>query len=459
VKRIPTFWDSAHKADDHATARRDFEQVVKLNPNAGLAYYYLGAIVEATLPEEQQFSRDPQATDNDRRILEFYKKAIATSPTLVRPYLARANVHWYLHHWDKAVKDYTMAITLEPEKVDNYNRRAQVFTEMHEYRKAADDFSTAIEKTADPQQRWPYYQQRADALLDSREFDKAVDDFSHAIAGVLQSMIPYTIGIKEFRVLYPEFDSTPDEALIRKLYSLVQDRGRYEIFAKAFTDEESHHGFDDAAELAGLYYHRADAYNLAGNLRKAMDDYRRALIPFQKFIERYPGLYDRWRPVFVTTDTDDLIDARTVEYPSPKRVRFWLKIVERDDKKTPGSTLGAMEVDCSAKKIKTASITAYDTKGNVLSTTEPNMWETVLPDTLGEHLYEGFCRWPSFPFQCSVPSALPPLTTDAVNAVRGAAGSQDSKSSGSVTESTSLPTVILVLLQLQRGRPEPFRRG
>jgi hypothetical protein len=50
------------------------------------------------------------------------------------------------------------------------------------------------------------------------------------------------------------------------------------------------------------------------------------------------------------------------------------------------------ELDCKARRINGASTVTYDSKGNVLSSSEVSSgWQRVIPDTIGEHIYNGAC--------------------------------------------------------------------
>jgi len=49
------------------------------------------------------------------------------------------------------------------------------------------------------------------------------------------------------------------------------------------------------------------------------------------------------------------------------------------------------EIDCSGKKIKSLSGNTYNKLGNVIYSAGEQDWQSVIPETIGETLYNGMC--------------------------------------------------------------------
>ncbi len=49
-------------------------------------------------------------------------------------------------------------------------------------------------------------------------------------------------------------------------------------------------------------------------------------------------------------------------------------------------------MNCDARQLRTASFVNYDSAGNALASRESDKWTSVIPDTLGETLFNSMCR-------------------------------------------------------------------
>ncbi len=50
------------------------------------------------------------------------------------------------------------------------------------------------------------------------------------------------------------------------------------------------------------------------------------------------------------------------------------------------------ELDCKARRMNTASTATYDPNGRVLNSSEATSgWQPIIPDTIGEQIYNGAC--------------------------------------------------------------------
>ena len=386
-------WYEFHAFYDHqhyGPARLEFQKAVAANPKSGLAYYYLGQIIEATLPDAEKFSQTSQPTETDRKLLDTYGTALALDPTLVPAYTARANIHIYLKHPALALRDYNEAIKLHPKDHEIYNRRAQLLTDNGKNEEAVEDFTKAIANCTDWGLLRAYYEQRGDVSVRIGAFRDAIQDYSQSIRLLLENVVPHMLGLHQFRKLYPEYNAVDDGILSKKLQTVLRPAWDYDVFSKGFleTGDET----SVASELFENYSHRGDAYWLSKNYRKALADYQRILNGLPQFIKDYPDMFERWKPFFVVQDGIEYIDVRTVDLQNDEGVKLWVKGVVNTAGKPSTSSLQETHINCVSRSIRVLSSTKYDSKGTVIGAVSAGEWSSILPDTLGEALYDGMCK-------------------------------------------------------------------
>jgi hypothetical protein len=90
------------------------------------------------------------------------------------------------------------------------------------------------------------------------------------------------------------------------------------------------------------------------------------------------------------TDEEYFIDVKSTDFPANAPVQLWSKTVKKAT-----SEKVAYEMDCKAKRIAQTSFISYDAGGNVVSSSDYSSgWQVIVPDTLGEHLFDGACSLP-----------------------------------------------------------------
>ena len=50
------------------------------------------------------------------------------------------------------------------------------------------------------------------------------------------------------------------------------------------------------------------------------------------------------------------------------------------------------ELNCGATRLRALSRANYDSSGTLTQTREGGAWQSIIPDTLGEALYNGACK-------------------------------------------------------------------
>jgi hypothetical protein len=70
-------------------------------------------------------------------------------------------------------------------------------------------------------------------------------------------------------------------------------------------------------------------------------------------------------------------------------VNLWIKEVRRDN--GPYS-VEQFELNCGARQLRMVSSAEYDAAGNFTGSHQGSEWTSIVPETLGENLYDGVCR-------------------------------------------------------------------
>jgi tetratricopeptide (TPR) repeat protein len=104
-----------------------------------------------------------------------------------------------------------------------------------------------------------------------RNYPKAIEDFSASIQRTLSYAV-FGMNIDQFRRIYPEYDSVPDDALCEKLRALFFPAMKYADFAKQFLIEAKDF---KSTVLPDLYLKRGDAYAALKQTQKANREYDR----------------------------------------------------------------------------------------------------------------------------------------------------------------------------------------
>lgn len=115
------------------------------------------------------------------------------------------------------------------------------------------------------------------------------------------------------------------------------------------------------------------------------------MLDFSRIFRGIPNFADsteRWRALGRTADQEDyFLDAKSAEFPSDGPVRLWVKMAGKRQTQTV-----EYELDCKTKRMNGASTVAYDSSGKILSSSEVGSgWQRIIPDTIGEQIYNGAC--------------------------------------------------------------------
>jgi hypothetical protein len=133
---------------------------------------------------------------------------------------------------------------------------------------------------------------------------------------------------------------------------------------------------------------RADAYLKTGNWHVALIDFRRAVNGFPD----YANGVDRWREVGQTAGVTSYIDMKTFDDAHSGAIKLWIKQAGGTSDTLGPYALQQFELNCGARQIRNVSFANYDEGGNLTRSGQDGRSQSIIPDTLGETLYNGACQ-------------------------------------------------------------------
>jgi tetratricopeptide (TPR) repeat protein len=369
------------KEDYYPKAMQEFEKAALLNPNSPLPRYFIAQVYsKASFWTKKAWASDAGRDETTRNAVQAYTKAIQLDSKFLLGYEHRAGGYLSLKQYPQALKDYDKILALDPENATAYSDRGIAKLETSQYLSATFDFGEAIRRKNEGDTFLPnLYEYRGDANVKLGNYRDAITDYSKAIERRLANDI-FLFSLKQIRALYPEYDGGSDETLCRKLNILFFPQFEYTVFAKQLMEEN---GKWQVSLLNELYEKRGDTYLKVG-------DYRRGVLDFGRIFKGIPNFADstdRWRLLGRSADGEEYyLDVKSADF-SREGVRLWIKTVGKKETQTI-----AYEMDCKMKRINNTSSITYDSRGKVMSSSEMGgEWQRIIPDTIGEQLYNGAC--------------------------------------------------------------------
>jgi tetratricopeptide (TPR) repeat protein len=353
------------------------------NPKSPLPHFFMGRLyAKASFWTKSAWASEEGKNEPSRKALMEYTNAIRLDANLRVAYARRASSYLLLKQYREAIVDYDKVLQLDPENITAYSDRGLAKLELGEYYSAISDFSDSIRKQKPNSEFLELaYENRADAYTNVGNSSSAISDLDKAIEQDL-AKFSIIIDLRDFRAIYPEYRAVADEALVRKIQALFWPELSYEDLSKQLLENKYPMR---PSQLADLYVKRGDAYLKAQNFRKAVAEYNRAFSGFGE----YWKTIERWRLMASSASGEDFyLDVKTLEFSGDGPARLWLKVLS----KKPTHTVDAYEVDCKAKRINQVSTAVYDSNNDVVTSTDLiGGWQRVIPETMGEQLYNGMC--------------------------------------------------------------------
>ncbi|MCX6763726.1 MAG: tetratricopeptide repeat protein, partial [Candidatus Moranbacteria bacterium] len=314
--------------------------------------------------------------------LNYFKEAIKLNPQFAKAYSQVAESLYSLKRYSESIPYYDKVIELEPDNAGAYNDRGLAKTYINDYYSATSDFSDAIRlKKKDQNSLENTYENRANAYIKASNYDRAIEDYSSAIGLKFASTV-FIMSLPQIRTLYPELSDISDKDLLEGLRQKYFPNMSSVDFVGNYKDNSKKIGCDFV--FATLYSNRADVYISKGDFKGATREYTRAT----HCDEKYTSTLDRWKTISKTSDTEYLVDSQTIDFSQGNVVFLWAEILNTNDKSYSKSNF---QINCSEKKIKSLSATNYNSVGNITGNIPAQDWQSVIPETIGEVLYNGMC--------------------------------------------------------------------
>jgi tetratricopeptide (TPR) repeat protein len=370
------------KEDYYPPAMQNFQKAALLNPSSPLPPYFIGQLYsKAAFWTKKAWASDQGRDEQTRNAAQAYTKAIRLDPKFLPAYEERASDYLNLKQYQQALSDYGTVLTLDPENTTAYADRGLAKLETGDNWGAISDFGDAIRREkADASYSPNLYENRADAYVRLGQYSEAIADYNKAIE-LRFGQMTISLSLNQIRGLYPEYDQVSDEALLHKIHDLFWPNMEYVGFAKQLTNEN---GKWAISLLNELYEKRGDTYLRSGDFRRGILDFRRIF----KGMPNFADSTERWRALGRTGNQEGyFLDAKSAEFPSDGPVRLWVKFAGKKETQTV-----EYELDCKTRHMNVASTVTYDSNGTVLTSSEvSNGWQRIIPDTIGEQIYNGAC--------------------------------------------------------------------
>ncbi|MCX6789363.1 MAG: tetratricopeptide repeat protein [Candidatus Gribaldobacteria bacterium] len=369
------------------------KQAQKINPSSALVSYFLG-----TVYEKEAFWSKAAASDisdiagasggykvkTNGIALQYFHEAVTLDPKFAEAYYQAASSLYNLKGYAEAIPFYDRAIELDPNNFGALNDRALAKTYTNDYYGAISDYSQAInlKKTKANSSLDNTYENRASAYVKTTNYESAIEDYSRAIGLKFASTV-FIMSLPQIRAIYPELSDISDKDLLEGLRQKYLPNMSSADFVGNYKDNSKKIGCDFV--FATLYSNRADVYISKGDFKGATREYTRAT----HCDEKYTSTLDRWKTISKTSDTEYLVDSQTIDFSQGNVVFLWAEILNTNDKSYSKSNF---QINCSEKKIKSLSATNYNSVGNITGNIPAQDWQSVIPETIGEVLYNGMCK-------------------------------------------------------------------
>ena len=281
-----TFFYSFDLDSDYSPVLEAYHRAATLNPRTPLPELFIGDLYIIGRLGGMLSRKNAQCLDDvvprtpsclaldelHRSGVRSLTQAIALDPNFGPAYAVRAIAFSKLKEYRQAVRDYDKVLELKPtreaERI-SYNDRGLVKVSLGDYQSAIMDFTQSI--AIGCKENCGSYDNRADAYLKLHNYPKAIEDISASIKETLLYAL-FLMNIDQFRRVYPEYDSVPDDALCERLRALFFPAMSYADFAKQFLIDAKEF---QSTILPDLYLKRGDAYAALKQTQKANKEYDR----------------------------------------------------------------------------------------------------------------------------------------------------------------------------------------
>ena len=376
------------------------ERARELNPEGALVEYFMGVVHQRMAFWTKAAASDISDTvpggegggfkDKARlAALEHYDKAVKLDPAFAGAYAEAAACLLSLRRYADAIPYYSKVIDIQPENAGAYHDRAIAKVNMNDLMGGIDDYSKAIEFMKSSKTS-PHldnaFENRAGAYIKREDYDKAVQDYNRAIGLKFAGQV-LLMNIPQIRTMYPELKNLSDRDMLegfrQKYYSNMAPKDFFDQYQHGIATTEKKEPYKEFV-LGDLYTSRGDAYVLKKDFRSAAKDYNRAVC------DGSVSILERWRLIskMPSQNTEYYLDALTIS-PGSDSSSLWIKVLNTQ---TESYSVQPYQIDCAGKRMKTGSVTHYDPSGNVTFMNPAQDWFNIVPESMGEVLYNGVCK-------------------------------------------------------------------
>jgi tetratricopeptide (TPR) repeat protein len=356
----------------------------KINPASAMPHLFKAEVFLKTFFFQMMSIYDPQHDQLNNAGINLLDKTLALDNDNIWALKERALMYSHLKKWRLAIADYDRALMVDPKDFASLNDRALAKIEIGDTYTAISDLGEAIRNSERELQHSTSYQARADAYIKTRQWDLSIRDLTTALSLEIGGQV-LLANVRQFRALYPEYRTATDDAVARKLQQTFYPDWKYEDFAGKFMNGNGSFGFPNFV-IGDLFLKRSDANLKAGNWHAAKLDFRRA----GRGYNDAPDAIDRWRDIGPLKNARLYLDMKTFNDERGEAVTIWVK--QARDENSPYS-VQQFELNCGARRIHMISSASYDDTGNLTGSHEGGGgWAAIVPDTLGETLYDGVCK-------------------------------------------------------------------
>ena len=289
-----TFFYGFDLNSDYTTVLDAFHRSATLNPASPLPEFFIGELYSVgrlgglmSLKNAECLDdvvpRTPQCLALDevhRTAVRSLTRSIALDLRFAPAYALRAIAFSKLKEYRQAIRDYDKVLELTPDRETAriaYNDRGLAKVSLRDYQSGVLDFTQSIKLGC--KDSCGTYENRAEAYIRLRIYPKAIEDISASIKQTLSNAV-FLMNIDQFRRIYPEYDSVPDDVLCEKLRMLFFPAMKYPDFAKQFLIEAKDF---KSTVLPDLYVKRGDAYAALNQAQKANKEYDRVSHAFPEW--------------------------------------------------------------------------------------------------------------------------------------------------------------------------------
>lgn len=368
------------------TAIKAFGRAADLNNKSALPMFFMTQALKKAYTFKRLGMAETEKDGLNRMIVQGMTKALAIDPNLLPALSDRAEAYFELKRYREAVADYDKTLSLNPTDETAYNDRALAKIETGNFYGAIDDFGKSITNKKRELQHSSSYEGRSTAYVKTQQWDHAIADLDAAISLQIGGLTLLS-NIEQFRAIYPEYKAASNDAVAHKLRDTFYPNMQYPDFAKAFL-RDNVPKFFSSTTTPDLYLKRSDVKLKAGKWHGASVDFQRASNGFPQ----YASAIERWREIGSRDNEHTFIDMKTFDDSHRESSHLWIKQSQGALDVTAPYSVHQYELNCTTRQIRSISSASYDGGGNVIGASEGGKWESIVPDSLAENLFDGSCQ-------------------------------------------------------------------